>query len=86
MESLLSNITKLHTTPLGRERITHNLNLHDCDVVDLMKNLFLKDSAIIERNGKNYYITIEECKITVNAHNFTIITAHKIKIHRQYAI
>lgn len=80
MEFLLSNIAKLHTTPLGRERIMRNLSLQDCDVVDSMRNLILKDSAIIERKGKNYYITIEDFRITVNAHSFTIITAHKIKI------
>ena len=34
---------------------------------------------VITRNGKNWYISIDACKITVNAHSYTIITAHKEK-------
>ncbi|HRF36049.1 MAG TPA: DUF3781 domain-containing protein, partial [Clostridia bacterium] len=32
------------------------------------------------RQGKNWYATIDNVKITINAHSYTIITAHKIKV------
>jgi hypothetical protein len=31
----------------------------------------------MERRGKNWYVSAENCVITVNAHSYTIITAHK---------
>ncbi|MCL2281970.1 MAG: DUF3781 domain-containing protein [Fibromonadales bacterium] len=34
--------------------------------------------AVITRKGKNWYVNIDGCKITVNAHSYTIITVHKI--------
>ncbi|MBR4215711.1 MAG: DUF3781 domain-containing protein [Bacteroidales bacterium] len=34
-------------------------------------------SCNITRNGKNIYCDIDGIIITVNAHSFTIITAHK---------
>ena len=37
----------------------------------------------ITRKGKNWYITVEGCIITVNAHSFTIITAHKEKNNKE---
>ncbi len=37
------------------------------------------DNAVITRNGKNWYINIDACIITVNAYSYTIITAHKEK-------
>lgn len=80
MKNLLANISKLHTTPLGRESILRNLNLPDCDLVETLKRLIMNDSAKIERKGKNYYITSCYCKITVNACSFTIITAHLLKM------
>ncbi|MEG0377689.1 MAG: DUF3781 domain-containing protein, partial [Eubacterium sp.] len=33
----------------------------------------------ITRKGKNWYAVVDHCIITVNAHSYTIITAHKIK-------
>ncbi|WP_445079859.1 DUF3781 domain-containing protein [Enterococcus faecium] len=36
-------------------------------------------NAEITRKGKNWYITIDNCIITVNAYSYTVITAHKVK-------
>lgn len=33
----------------------------------------------VRRRGKNYYCTVGGITITVNAYNFTIITAHRKK-------
>lgn len=74
--SLFENIDKIHTTLLGKERITKNLNL-DCDVVEWCIKAIKDPNAIITRKGKNWYIDIFNCLITVNAHSYTIITAHK---------
>ena len=76
---LILNLDKLHTTDLGRERIKKNLSLEVNDVVKWCKEEIQKSNAYITRMGKNWYITVDSFKITVNAYSFTIITAHKIK-------
>ena len=75
---LLENIEKLHTTPMGLDRIRRNLELgHDAeDVVAWCCERILDASAVITRKGKNWYVEIDGCEITVNAYSFTIITAH----------
>ena len=77
---LLNNIAKLHTTELGAVRIKRNLSLEYDDVVAWCREKILSPDAIIERKGKNWYITVDECVITVNAYSYTIITAHKKKV------
>lgn len=74
---LLSNLDKVHTTEMGIERIKRNLSLHTDDVVEWCKNKMKSSSANITRNGKNWYVNVENCTITVNAYSYTIITAHK---------
>lgn len=76
---LLNNIDKLHTTELGIERVKRNLSLDTDDIVEFIKRKISDKNAHINRKGKNYYIEIENNIITVNASNFTIITAHTIK-------
>lgn len=74
---LLDNIDKLHTTELGVVRIKRNLSLATEDVVGWCRDKISSDNAVITRNGKNWYINIDDCIITVNAYSYTIITAHK---------
>ena len=76
---LLENIEKLHTTPMGVERIRRNLSLGEDvkDVVAFCRQEILDDSAVITRQGKNWYVKIDGCIITVNSYSYTIITAHK---------
>ena len=76
---LLNNLAKVHTTELGIVRKKRNLSLDIDDVVEWCKNKISSKNANITRKGKNWYITVEGCIITVNAHSFTIITAHKEK-------
>jgi len=76
---LIQNLDKLHTTELGIGRIKKNLSLDVDDVVKLCSDKIRNLNAIIVRKGKNWYINIDECEITVNAYSYTIITAHKIK-------
>lgn len=78
MELLVKNIHKLHTTELGQERIRKNLSLDVIDTAAWCRERITDKNAVIERKGKNYYITVDGCIITVNAHSYTIITAHKI--------
>lgn len=77
MNDLIENIDKLHTTELGAMRIKRNLSLEAEDVVGWCRLKILDTSAIIERKGKNWYANMEHCEITVNAHSYTIITAHR---------
>lgn len=73
---LLDNIDKIHTTKLGLERIKRNLKLETIDVVEYCKNKVANKNCRIYRQGKNWYCEIDDIKITINAHSYTIITAH----------
>ena len=74
--SLLQCIDKLHTTELGAVRIRRNLAIDATDVVKYCKDKILDERCAISRKGKNWYCEIDDIRITVNAHSFTIITAH----------
>jgi len=74
---LLINLEELHTTGLGAERIRNNLCLSVDDVVGWCKEKIKATNASIVRKGKNWYITVDGCEITVNASSYTIITAHR---------
>ena len=74
---LILNIDELHSTDLGIERIKRNLSLDVDDVVTWCREKIQSPNVFISRNGKNWYIDVENCKITVNAYSYTIITAHK---------
>ena len=39
----------------------------------------LDKNAVIGRQGKNWYVSVDGCVITVNAGSYTIITAHREK-------
>ncbi len=80
MNELIKHIDKLHTTELGVMRICRNLTLENINVVEWCKSKILDNNTIITRQGKNWYATIDNVKITINAHSYTIITAHKIKV------
>lgn len=78
-ETLILNLEEIHTTKMGVDRIKKNLDLNVDNVVDWCKDKIKKPNSRIVRKGKNWYINIDGCEITVNAHSFTIITAHKVK-------
>ena len=75
---LLNNIDKLHTTKMGIKRIKTNLNLNNDNVVDYCKSKILNKNCNIYKKGKNYYCEIDNTKLTINSHSYTIITAHLI--------
>ncbi|MDR1006743.1 MAG: DUF3781 domain-containing protein [Bacteroidales bacterium] len=77
MNELILNIAKIHTTRLGVERIKRNLSIAN-DVVSWCKSR-ITASERIERKGKNWYVYTDDAIITINAHSYTIITAHKIQ-------
>ena len=74
---LIENIEKIHTTQMGKERIKRNLNLQTDDVISWCKDA-VKQAGIIIGQGKNWYVYGDGVVITINAHSYTIITAHKI--------
>ena len=76
-EILLKNLDKIHTTPMGAERIRRNLKLTDTDVVKFCKERIAANGCNITRSGKNWYCEIDGSVITINAKSYTIITAHK---------
>ena len=77
-EDVKMNTDKIHTTKLGVERIKRNLDLQTDDVVTWCKQKIEQADEII-RKGKNWYVYTDNSVITVNAHSYTIITAHKNK-------
>lgn len=74
---LLENLDRLHTTELGVIRIKKNLSLNVENVIEWCKEKISLSNAKIIRKGKNWYITIDNCIITVNAYSYTVITATK---------
>lgn len=76
---LLENLEKIHTTELGAVRIKKNLFLDVDNVVKWCVAKIKSTNATIIRNGKNWYVNVDDCIITVNAYSYTIITAHKEK-------
>ncbi|WP_099223679.1 DUF3781 domain-containing protein [Listeria costaricensis] len=74
---LLANLSKLHTTELGLVRIKKNLSLDTDQVVDWCKTKICSPHAAISQKGKNWYVEADGCILTINAHSYTIITAHK---------
>ena len=74
--NLLDNLDKLHTTELGVGRIKKNLSLDTDEVVEWCKEKIGSPNAVITRSGKNWYVYVEGCIITLNAYSYTIITSH----------
>ena len=77
IDTLLSNIDKIHTTRMGIGRIKRNLKLamDDDEVLDYcISRIKEYDDVIV--NGKNYYVHVGDEIFTVNRTSFTIITAH----------
>lgn len=75
-QMLLENINKIHTTPMGLDRIKKNTLIKN-DVVSYIKSILY--SSIIYRKGKNYYCYYKKYVFTINAYSYTIITSRIIK-------
>ena len=76
-EILLENIDKIHTTEMGVGRIQKNLGITD-EPVSYCIGKLKQDNSQVTKEGKNYYVCVDDCKITINSSSFTIITAHKL--------
>lgn len=76
---LLKNIDRLHTTKLGVVRIKRNLSLDTEDVIGWCKEKAGSADAVVIRKGKNWYVHVDGCVITINTYSYTVITAHKDK-------
>ena len=73
---LLENVDKIHTTEMGVGRIQKNLGIGDEPVRYCVSKL-KQDNSQVKKEGKNYYVEVDDCIITINSSSFTIITAHK---------
>ena len=73
---LAKNIDKIHTTEMGIIRIKRNLGLETDDVVSWCKQEITKANEIYKK-GKNWYVSIDDVIVTINAHSYTVITAHR---------
>ncbi|MCR5455020.1 MAG: DUF3781 domain-containing protein [Bacteroidales bacterium] len=77
---LINNISLIHTTPMGAERISQNIGLSaNADPVAYCIQKIQSPLCRIARNGKNFYCDVEGITITVNAKSFPIIPAHQNK-------
>lgn len=75
---LLENVEKIHTTEMGIGRIQKNLGIDEEPVEYCISKLKKADSVVV-KEGKNYYVEVDRCRITINSSSFTIITAHLMK-------
>lgn len=75
-----TELDKLHTTPMGEERIRRNLRLTPgINPLEFCLNIITDPAADIIRKGKNFYVTLRNYRITINCMTYTIITAHITK-------
>ena len=79
VSDLILNLKNLHTTELGVLRIKKNLSLSTDHVIDWCQNKIKSKEASFTRKGKNWYVTVGNVLITINASSYTVITAHKIE-------
>ena len=77
-ETLIENIERIHTTEMGVGRIQKNLGIDEEPVSYCILKL-KQENSTVTKEGKNYYVDVDECIITINSSSFTIITAHKIR-------
>lgn len=73
---LLENVEKIHTTEMGIGRIQKNLGI-DEEPVSYCISKLKQENSTVAKEGKNYYVDVDDCIITINSSSFTIITAHK---------
>lgn len=73
---LLENIERIHTTEMGVGRIQRNLGI-DEEPVSYCISKLKQENSVVTKEGKNYYVDVDECIVTINSSSFTIITAHK---------
>jgi hypothetical protein len=76
LNDLIANVDKIRTTRLGIERVKRNLDLNVEDI-DVWCRQKVKQTDRIIRKGKNWYVFVDNFVITINAHSYTLITAHK---------
>lgn len=74
---LLKELSKLHITGMGRERIKKNLLLNTKNIVKWCKDRIAAENTVVTKKGKNYYAVGMGCTITINSNNLNIITAHR---------
>lgn len=75
-EIIIENIEKIHTTEMGVGRIQKNLGITE-DAVEYCISKILQENSEVTKKGKNFYVDVDDCIITVNSSSYTIITAHK---------
>ena len=82
-ELWIETIDRLHTAPMGVDRIKRNLKLDADDAAGYCKNLILSPQCHIAQQGKNWYCETRNTRVTVNSYSYTIITAHIIEGKRK---
>jgi len=75
--TLIENLSMLHITGMGKERIRKNLMVKGNNIVRWCKERITNENTVVIRKGKNYYAVGMGCTITINANNFNVITAHR---------
>ncbi len=73
----LTQVHRLKTTELGKERIAKNLQIAIDEALPYCLQKIKEENFIGYIQGKNYYICFDDCVLTIHSSSFTIITAHK---------
>ena len=78
-KDLIYNLHRIHTTDLGRMRLSKNLDVDTKNVLDYCLKLVLNDNSIQYKRGKNWYIEWKDVQMVIHSTSYTIITAHRGK-------
>lgn len=74
---LLNNVSLIHSTVMGIERISKNMNVSPVNALNYCISIVNDINSTIYKKGKNWYIENNDVIITINSYNYCIITAHK---------
>jgi len=74
--------TNLCYTELVYDRIRKKLNiqLDNMSIENLILDIVADDKSILDKRGKNFYVTNKEMgiEVTINSNNYRVITASKV--------
>lgn len=74
-KDLIENLDKIHTTKLGIERVRKNLKIDDIDIIKFIVEKINLENSEVRKQGKNYYVYVDNYVFTINSSSYTVITA-----------
>lgn len=79
IDGFLRRVPSLKSNYMTNDKVRKFLGIYIPDVEEWCKERILMPDAHIERRGKNWYVTVDDVIITVNANLLTLQTVHPLK-------